>query len=1447
MQPQNVLGILNQPRKLYEEDNIQEYLDAILENAPEGIRNPNFRQLYDFRRGGLPSFPIRNHATFWSLEIGDRMRNERNLFTGDTWERIWRFVRRQAGNTRPFLDSIAPLMDQIGELKQNERVNIPRNFKLLIEIFYYFFSEVLNPNQEFEEIQVPHPTRENNQINPVPLNRIGLPHNLLKFNEPNRRRRGLANIIQGFFGINVQESQRYLFGNALKLNTWQQMFSNRNISVEMYHLFLTFYHKMMLWAISGDHSNLEKMVLGFDVQNQRGLNYGEILDNPYSLWLKLYLAFVQNLNYRLYKKFIRESLTSDRSQGRNNISIAIPNEMGNLLYWQADFDGMLDNHFIERNDRNTNLFGENNNYPERQKYGLIGQFRGSNVNLAKLAGDFVYQLFQHYPRPALRTHYFNVIFRYFSNMEIPNTVWNRGYRVDNVQISMPDMLNALEQSSNDVDPNDELDREAFGFLVIQLLVHKISQKMLRYLEYYGELDDYDWDAPFQYVQDRLVLNNQLKLRDDDFLNGIVKEVSIIGFRYVGLVSENNVAVNENRALAIIRAFHSSAHRWCDIFNPISGKNCLMQVIEFMLREHHKLFNQNITWDNDLDFNLFLRSLFTSENLFNKFTNHISNGEVWEVLKIYNSFNNIAIKCLLYVYNSNITIFKNEYYSERENVKIILLYNSEIGIMSKNNFDKLESFRRNAKKWWHFPEHPSMLRKVMKKHVEENGEILQYFDKRNQYIIYGKNEEKKFKKVLLQKKENGLDEEWGWEEINKKPYKKRKIESTNANTFRNVDIWGWDVETVILDYKENEIWHKYNCYCICFYNLRDEKKVFWGKDCIIDLIEWLNDLIKENVQNEKDIQKNGKKYILFYSFNGARFDNIFLLKEFLFYFHVNLQLIGKPSNIKCMIIWDLIYFLDARLIFTQGSLQKLSKDLLKEEKKEFDIMSVIKSPALYEEKKEEIIKYCLQDCRLVCKLIEKKKGFIQELFVKFSSLEEYYKFKWFQPTLSLLSINLWKKLFPPDQIIFGSQDWDLYNIEKSSYKGGMCIPIQREFMSSKKNPFLYHYDIVSSYPTAMKNFPMPISYLGDKDYKDKPWNILGNHELKLTSLYLVRFSFVKDFKIPFFPIRINLNSKINGLIYLQSNFENPEAEWIWGIELLVAMPYLERLMCYGIKRYSESIIFYDFIDCLYNERKKAKEEKNDSFAFFLKLVMNSAYGKFGQQKFPTTEIIHGNQFNEYLLDKNLQDKNVQEEDYIQGLKNILPFTEPIQGSPYFIVSHHPDDDLNFIGGCIRISSYIAACARVKLIEGFINVGFENVYYFDTDSIFTTKKMTPENIGEDLGKWSLEHNEIVEAYFVNSKVYAFKTKNETLYKCKGIPKKFLNWEMFQELRQKKECKIEKISQMKFLLSNIYLNEDFVKKVRILDIKRKYKENGDSESFRDLNELINYNKKYLPKKLK
>lgn len=87
------------------------------------------------------------------------------------------------------------------------------------------------------------------------------------------------------------------------------------------------------------------------------------------------------------------------------------------------------------------------------------------------------------------------------------------------------------------------------------------------------------------------------------------------------------------------------------------------------------------------------------------------------------------------------------------------------------------------------------------------------------------------------------------------------------------------------------------------------------------------------------------------------------------------------------------------------------------------------------------------------------------------------------------------------------------------------------------------------------------------------------------------------------------------------------------------------------------------------------------------------------------------------------------------------------------------------------------ARVNLNKGMLAVGYENVYYCDTDSIMTSEDLPSNMVGKELGQWKLEHN-LEEGIFIAPKIYYIKTsepnkdgKYETM-KCKGIRNSLLD---------------------------------------------------------------------------
>lgn len=637
-----------------------------------------------------------------------------------------------------------------------------------------------------------------------------------------------------------------------------------------------------------------------------------------------------------------------------------------------------------------------------------------------------------------------------------------------------------------------------------------------------------------------------------------------------------------------------------------------------------------------------------------------------------------------------------------------------------------------------------------------------------------------------------------------------------------NLWGWDIETRFKkDNKTFKVW------CICCYNMGDKSRneVFWGKTCLKDFVEFIDHLI---------LTIDQKQY--FYSFNGARFDNLLVLLPFIHYFNGNISFVGNISNVKFFIIKQLIYFYDLRLILTRGKLNDLAFSILGKRKIEFDIVQYLEYEKKneYEKKRNEIVKYCLKDCKLVGLLIKNLYGFVKELFTKQDQKELFLsKFNIFQPTIAMLTLNSWKNLggwYNPVKGIEKTADFEKI---KASYKGGVCIPLKKRYTPNANSKYLYHYDINSSYPTVMmKEIPIAIKkYEIISEYKTVSLKKSPLLQLKNNCLYEVIFRFKDKIIFPYFPIKVK-----EGLVYVQESLK--EKQWIWGEELNYALisGHLEILEVFSFFEFFMEKIFQNYIQMLWEERKKEKDENKK---MWLKIFMNSLYGKFGQKQFDKISIIHTSQLQEYILGFN-KDNVLNFSPETEYLKNISLLTERKIDGGFWEMSFPPDTSLNYIGSLIHISSFIASQARIKLIDGMYSTGIDHIYYFDTDSIFTDIPMPSEYVGSDLGEWKCEENNIIDGYFLAPKVYAVKCEDgNILLHCKGIPINKLNWDDFLKMYKDKVFSYSNMTQMFHKKNVIQVENNLQKTLKLLDNKRKYDDiKNISYPFKNIKEFYDKN---------
>jgi hypothetical protein len=619
---------------------------------------------------------------------------------------------------------------------------------------------------------------------------------------------------------------------------------------------------------------------------------------------------------------------------------------------------------------------------------------------------------------------------------------------------------------------------------------------------------------------------------------------------------------------------------------------------------------------------------------------------------------------------------------------------------------------------------------------------------------------------------------------------------------------WDIESYIIDEKGTQ---RPTLICLYGKNKKELKECFKGLDCVKLFIDYIHkNFVK--IGKTKGNESKKKDYYHFWSHNGSNYDNSLIIKECLRKY-VKVNHIGTPTSLR-QLKYHNIVFLDFRKLFL-GSLNSLSKSWLNEEKEDFDPTIVTKyNWELFvnmNEKKAvtDYEKYCLKDCELLYRLVEKYYNLIskQDLNgVKFKDL--------CQMSASSLAMKIFRRCYL-NKTIYSSQI-DIQESEREAYYGGMNVTLKRELKHG------YYYDINSSYPASMLKL-MPIQYLG---------NIIFDNEIKITNkdsllldegeliehyLYFCKFKFNEDVLIPNLPVKTKTQTQYP-----------PSDEIIrprWGIDLIEALKSGCELTIYKYYKYEGEAIFKDFVEKIYGKRLSSKQKQSEykkklqeleklhdelmkghidnlglaeteeeirlcknqineqgSLIDFWKLLLNSIYGKTGQKIYDRSVIGNIDRIEEVLKMKGARETNW----------DWLNHNDPEEEEIYIVTYNTDHYETEEIGGLVRFASYITACSRSNLISSAREVGFEHCAYFDTDSIFCDIPF-PEHLIDNfkLGKWKLE-GEIYNGLFCGNKTYTYTTKADTRL---DLPSEYEidNWdklecfgsdELYEQLKKEKE---------------------------------------------------------------
>jgi len=328
-------------------------------------------------------------------------------------------------------------------------------------------------------------------------------------------------------------------------------------------------------------------------------------------------------------------------------------------------------------------------------------------------------------------------------------------------------------------------------------------------------------------------------------------------------------------------------------------------------------------------------------------------------------------------------------------------------------------------------------------------------------------------------------------------------------------------------------------------------------------------------------------------------------------------------------------------------------------------------------------YCKQDALVLARIME---GYID--FLKANDLGN------FAPTIAGQALSAFTHKYMDEKTILLHRYKEITDMELASYKGGRCEVFQMGQLSN-----VFKVDVNSMYPFVMSDRSYPVKTISKKPVKlsldslndivhDESRFVIANVKLKLKEPAIA----VKRDKL-IFPIG-DINECLCGpeLKYI---LDNPDYGRIVSVTKACV--------------YTAQPIFKDYVDFFYSI-KRAKE--SDASVLMAKLFLNSLYGKWGQREHEDIEV-EGPEL-QYMADSMRALGINSMFGKVGGIKrNFI-----LVGSDLYTLPK-ADKDALARNSFPALASSVTAHARVYLDTLISCAGRENVFYTDTDSLFTNE--------------------------------------------------------------------------------------------------------------------------------
>lgn len=296
---------------------------------------------------------------------------------------------------------------------------------------------------------------------------------------------------------------------------------------------------------------------------------------------------------------------------------------------------------------------------------------------------------------------------------------------------------------------------------------------------------------------------------------------------------------------------------------------------------------------------------------------------------------------------------------------------------------------------------------------------------------------------------------------------------------------------------------------------------------------------------------------------------------------------------------------------------------------------------------------------------------------------------FSITQASQSFAAFRHRFMSHRILIDDNE-DALRISRSAYYGGR---VECFLVGERIGAPTYKVDINSMYPYVMRehNYPTQLATV---------WrNVELDEYQRLREKYLFTAECVIETDEPVYPVRRN-GKLIFPVGRFPANLSTPE------IDYAIAHNHLKKIKHLAV--YHNDPIFAEFVDYFYTLRLAAKAANDEQQSFFLKIMMNSLYGKFGQngRKWKTQD---------QMADENAirvwAEIDADSDDVIR-FRQIGRIIQLLEGNSESTNSHP------------AIASHITANARMYLWSLILQTGLDadnrrNIYYCDTDSLFVNE--------------------------------------------------------------------------------------------------------------------------------